>query len=415
MASAETDLPEPGLSDDGHHLAGIDRIAQALDGAHGAVRRHELHVQVVDLDDGTRRKAAHSRCRGLCKRPVSEARDDLVVHPDGLPSHGRPSFLFAATARWLPVAFCTPNPCYPTRAMQSKRIRLYGDRIGQRQRPMLRLPSQVTAAVRNRRGGTVPGDRFCFAIAEIGKHVLRQPSRARHVAAQLAWAHDGGPHDRQHLVPRRQSSPAGRLRQPAHRRPARVQARPHLFHGRRQGLHRERDLLLPRHRRCRRAGPTAPSRAGRRASCASPPPTSWPSPTTTATACSRASAICSRTRTSACCSSTCTASRAACASTARRRSRATIRCSLHTVGAQLIVRVTASAIFPNCPRYIPKLELVEPSIYTPKPGCDPVEPAWKGFDAFKDAVHPRQPTARGDGRSATPRTGPSGDKVARHR
>ena len=68
-----------------------------------------------------------------------------------------------------------------------------------------------------------------------------------------------------------------------------------------------------------------------------------------------------------------------------------------TVGAQLIVRVTASAIFPNCPRYIPKLDLVEPSIYTPKPGCDPVEPAWKGFDAFKDAVHPRQPTARGDG------------------
>jgi hypothetical protein len=24
-----------------------------------------------------------------------------------------------------------------------------------------------------------------------------------------------------------------------------------------------------------------------------------------------------------------------------------------------------------------------------------VEPAWKGFDAFKDAVHPRQPTHRG--------------------
>ena len=68
-----------------------------------------------------------------------------------------------------------------------------------------------------------------------------------------------------------------------------------------------------------------------------------------------------------------------------------------TVGAQLIVRVMATAIFPNCPRYIPKLDLVEPSIYTPKPGCDPVEPAWKGFDAFKDAIHPRQPTSRGEG------------------
>jgi len=30
-----------------------------------------------------------------------------------------------------------------------------------------------------------------------------------------------------------------------------------------------------------------------------------------------------------------------------------------TVGAQLIVRVKARAIFPNCPRYIPKLSLLE--------------------------------------------------------
>ena len=26
--------------------------------------------------------------------------------------------------------------------------------------------------------------------------------------------------------------------------------------------------------------------------------------------------------------------------------------------------------------------------------CDPVEPAWKGFDLFKGYVHPRQPTTR---------------------
>jgi predicted pyridoxine 5'-phosphate oxidase superfamily flavin-nucleotide-binding protein len=67
-----------------------------------------------------------------------------------------------------------------------------------------------------------------------------------------------------------------------------------------------------------------------------------------------------------------------------------------TVGAQLIVRVTATAIFPNCPRYIPKLELVEPSIYVPRPGEDPVEPVWKSFPEFKDAIHPRQPTFRGE-------------------
>jgi uncharacterized protein len=67
-----------------------------------------------------------------------------------------------------------------------------------------------------------------------------------------------------------------------------------------------------------------------------------------------------------------------------------------TVGAQLIVRVRALAIFPNCPRYIPTMRLVEPSIYAPRPGCDPVEPAWKGFADFKDYMHPRQKTARGE-------------------
>jgi len=67
-----------------------------------------------------------------------------------------------------------------------------------------------------------------------------------------------------------------------------------------------------------------------------------------------------------------------------------------TVGAQLIVRVTARAIFPNCPRYIPTLQFAAPSVYVPTPGRDPVEPAWKDFDIFKDAVHPRQPTFRGE-------------------
>jgi predicted pyridoxine 5'-phosphate oxidase superfamily flavin-nucleotide-binding protein len=62
-------------------------------------------------------------------------------------------------------------------------------------------------------------------------------------------------------------------------------------------------------------------------------------------------------------------------------------------GAQLIVRVTATAIFPNCPRYIPELTLGGPSIYTPQKDATPVEPAWKNFDMFKDVVPPRAPTA----------------------
>jgi len=67
----------------------------------------------------------------------------------------------------------------------------------------------------------------------------------------------------------------------------------------------------------------------------------------------------------------------------------------HAVGAQLIIRVRAEAIFPNCPRYIPTFEFVEPSAYAPKAGVDPVEPAWKTFEIFADVVPPRQPTFRG--------------------
>ena len=66
-----------------------------------------------------------------------------------------------------------------------------------------------------------------------------------------------------------------------------------------------------------------------------------------------------------------------------------------TVGAQLIVRVRARAIFPNCPRYVPTMQLIEASIYAPQPHCEPPEPAWKSFATFSDCVHPRQPTYKG--------------------
>ena len=66
-----------------------------------------------------------------------------------------------------------------------------------------------------------------------------------------------------------------------------------------------------------------------------------------------------------------------------------------TLGAQLMIRVQARAIFPNCPRYIPKLELAETSPYVPAAGQAPVEPAWKGFEVFKDHVPVRRPTYRG--------------------
>jgi predicted pyridoxine 5'-phosphate oxidase superfamily flavin-nucleotide-binding protein len=68
----------------------------------------------------------------------------------------------------------------------------------------------------------------------------------------------------------------------------------------------------------------------------------------------------------------------------------------HAVGAQLIVRVKARAIFPNCPRYIPKMQLIEPSPYAPKAGVEFIEPAWKSFPDFASVIRPRRKTFTGD-------------------
>ena len=45
--------------------------------------------------------------------------------------------------------------------------------------------------------------------------------------------------------------------------------------------------------------------------------------------------------------------------------------------AQFIVRVTAREIFPNCPRYIHKMQLVERSRFVPKSECETPVPGWK--------------------------------------
>jgi uncharacterized protein len=67
-----------------------------------------------------------------------------------------------------------------------------------------------------------------------------------------------------------------------------------------------------------------------------------------------------------------------------------------TVGAQLIVRIAADFIYPNCPRYIHRYTMVGESDYTPRAGAEPIEPAWKAMPQFADAVHARQKVARGD-------------------
>lgn len=58
-------------------------------------------------------------------------------------------------------------------------------------------------------------------------------------------------------------------------------------------------------------------------------------------------------------------------------------------GAQVLVKVRPVDIFPNCPRYIPKMQMVEASAYVPKAGEAPVEPKWKSFEIFRDVVPPR--------------------------
>ena len=63
-------------------------------------------------------------------------------------------------------------------------------------------------------------------------------------------------------------------------------------------------------------------------------------------------------------------------------------------GAQLVVRVRAQRIFPNCPRYIHRLQAVERSPYVPQPGVTPPVPKWKRFEAFADVLAADDP-ARG--------------------
>ena len=62
-------------------------------------------------------------------------------------------------------------------------------------------------------------------------------------------------------------------------------------------------------------------------------------------------------------------------------------------GAQLVVRVRAERIFPNCPRYIHRAASSEPSPYVPRPGSTPPEPKWKRMEMFADAL-PRDPFKR---------------------
>jgi len=54
--------------------------------------------------------------------------------------------------------------------------------------------------------------------------------------------------------------------------------------------------------------------------------------------------------------------------------------------AQFVVRVAVREVFPNCPRYIHRMELVERSKFVPRADCEPPVPTWKRTEWARDVL-----------------------------
>src|SRR5215210_4509041 len=59
--------------------------------------------------------------------------------------------------------------------------------------------------------------------------------------------------------------------------------------------------------------------------------------------------------------------------------------------AQMVVRVRATQVFPNCPRYIHEYRLVQRSRFVPKSECETPVPTWKTRDWSHDALPENDP------------------------
>jgi predicted pyridoxine 5'-phosphate oxidase superfamily flavin-nucleotide-binding protein len=64
--------------------------------------------------------------------------------------------------------------------------------------------------------------------------------------------------------------------------------------------------------------------------------------------------------------------------------------------AQFVMRIAVREVFPNCPRYIHKMALVERSKFVPRSGMATPVPGWKQTDWARDVL-PRSDPARQDG------------------
>ncbi len=54
--------------------------------------------------------------------------------------------------------------------------------------------------------------------------------------------------------------------------------------------------------------------------------------------------------------------------------------------AQFVVRVAVRQVFPNCPRYVHKMQRVEPSKFVPRAGVPTPVPAWKRMEWACDVL-----------------------------
>ena len=70
--------------------------------------------------------------------------------------------------------------------------------------------------------------------------------------------------------------------------------------------------------------------------------------------------------------------------------------------AQLIVRVSATEVFPNCPRYIHEYKLVKRSRFVPKRECETPVPQWKQSEWAHDVLSENDP-ANDPSREVIPR------------
>lgn len=61
----------------------------------------------------------------------------------------------------------------------------------------------------------------------------------------------------------------------------------------------------------------------------------------------------------------------------------------HWPEAEMVLRVNLREMFPNCPRYIHKMALIEESSFVPKKNCETPAPAWKRLEAVADVLPSR--------------------------